>query len=230
MLRLLASSAAIALMSTAAFAADLPLPVEPIPVAPVAPPVYNWTGFYGGIQGGWKWWDISTPAANFVQPDGDSGIIGGYIGANYQWNWAVLGLEADGDWVVDGENTQSCFNPAFDCTAELEWEASLRGRLGVAFDRVLIYATGGAAWAGFQGETQIVATGVDFQDDATLFGWTVGGGLEFAVTNNLLLKGEYRFTDYNEEDMNYDVTYPDVDVDTHAVRFGLAYKFGPMGP
>jgi outer membrane immunogenic protein len=159
MLRLVASAFAIASLSGAAVAADIPAPTIP-PPAPIllspGPIAFNWSGFYFGGHGGWGFGQ-----APFV----DGAVAGGQIGVNWQADAFVIGAEGDGSWVNwDG--------------ADAVGTARLRG--GFAFDRFFVYATGGAA---FQ----------DFEDT----GWVVGGGLEYAITNNWTVGGEYLYYSFD---------------------------------
>jgi outer membrane immunogenic protein len=196
MFRLLASTAAVALISTAAVAADLPLPEEPIPVA-VAGPGFSWTGVYLGAQGGWGW-------ANFLRDTGgaptsdwnpDGGIAGGHIAALYQWNWVVVGLEGDGEWWgIEGDDGGQA---GVTDDVEGNWLASIRGRLGVGIDRILLYGTGGWQWGDV--DIEQTAGGASATLGVTFDGWTAGGGVEYAVTDHFIAGIEYRFTDFDRE-------------------------------
>jgi outer membrane immunogenic protein len=158
----------------------------------------------------------------FIQKD-TSGIMGGgYTGFNFEIapSW-VLGIEGDFSF-TDLDKTVPCNNPAFNCNSGADWTASLRGRVGYAFDRVMIYGTGGVAWLDYNGFTSL--PGVKFKDSETLTGWTVGGGLEWAFTDNLIGRAEYFYADYGKATMQYDVPYP-IDPTTNVVRVGLAWKF-----
>jgi len=79
-------------------------------------------------------------------------------------------------------------------------QGSIRGKIGVAWDRLLIYGTGGVAFGGFSTSFQLVATNVPIFASAnastTRTGWTAGGGIEYAVANNRWVFAEYRFTDF----------------------------------
>ena len=146
MLRLLASASAVALLSTAAYSADFPLPEEPIPEAVVVP-AYDWSGIYLGLQGGWKFgeddYEVTGADTSF---DVDGPMIGGHVGGNMQMGNFVFGVEGDGEWAdVDGTFTAGNGD---EVSTSIDWQASLRGRVGLAWDRLLIYGTGGAAFAG----------------------------------------------------------------------------------
>jgi outer membrane immunogenic protein len=208
---LLASVGAIAIAGSA-FAADLPYRAPP-PVYLPPPPVFTWTGIYLGGQIGYAWGrddsDISTldPAAPFFPVDISlNGVIGGaHAGYNLQIpGWSlfsssgiVIGLEG----TVDGtslDKTVSLFGvPFLSVRSNEAVQGSIRGRLGLAFDRVLIYGTGGAAFAAVKndyalGDPFFLSEGIS----KTRTGWTVGGGLEYAVTNNWSIGAEYRYSDF----------------------------------
>ena len=125
-----------------------------------------------------------------------------------------------------------------------EWQASVRGRGGFTFDRWLVYATGGVAWAGVKAEAiygpgtvlGVVTPGAFFSDRQTLVGATVGGGVEFALTDSVSLGVEYRYSDFGHETFNLGaVPFPagassgvlaDVDLRTHEVTARLNIKLG----
>jgi outer membrane immunogenic protein len=205
----------------AASAADMPVKA-PVRAAPVVVPPFNWTGIYLGINGGWARDNVGTPAANFVQPDTSGGAFGGQVGFNYQWQQLVLGAEFDGDW-LGLKASALCFNPAFTCSTEINDQFSLRGRLGFAVDRFLIYGTGGVAWTTFKGST--ATGGTTFSDSSSRSGWIAGGGVEYAIWNNLIIGAEYLHADYGSHDMNYDTLYPSVKVTTDVVRARLSWLF-----
>jgi outer membrane immunogenic protein len=225
---LLASVGAIALTGSAAFAADLPSRAPP-PVYLPPPPIFTWTGFYIGGQVGGAWgtggssFSAFDPVTDtFVDNSFGSGnpggvIGGGHIGFDYQipgWNWfsssgVVIGVEG----TVDGSSLSKTtvvtlpgiFVNSATLTAQssLDIQGSVRGRLGIAWDRVLIYATGGVAFGGINTDFQLSGVdeaGVPFfastSRSNSRTGWTVGGGIEYALTNNWLIGAEYRFTDF----------------------------------
>jgi outer membrane immunogenic protein len=179
-------------LTAAAVAADLPARTEPLPPAFAPVPIFTWTGFYVGVNAGWGWRDderepvVLAPgpgipaglAGTLVFSDSNDGGFtgGGQIGYNYQIGSFVVGVETDIQWADTDQDQEVLFLPAAGFTGTFvpgvfnsnapEWWGSLRGRLGVAFDRVLVYATGGLAYT----------------DEST--GWVVGGGVEWALPVN----------------------------------------------
>jgi len=222
MLRFLSSAAAIALISTAAVAADLPMPSEPIPEA-VVTSTYNWTGFYIGGHGGFAFEGENDWDGVAINNDLEGWFAGGTVGANWQMNWLVLGVEADGGWSeIDGSDP--CPNPAFTCSTDVDWLGTARGRVGLAWDRFLVYGTGGAAFAGILVEANPQAGGGS--SDETYFGWTAGGGVEIGLWNNFSVKGEYAFYDLGDESATFSGVPLTFNPEFQAVKFGINYRFG----
>ena len=236
--------------ASAASAADLPARTVPMAPAPMiaAIPVFTWTGFYVGAQLGYAWGssDNFAPAgayyvnsAGFLAPfdqgfggNNDSFMAGVHAGYNYQMGSFVVGLEGDVEGLFDNSNDR--FNGilynaagtpvAFSVSANnIDWQGSIRARAGFAFDRAMIYATGGFAFAGVSGG---VSNLIANNGDDTLTGWTLGAGLEYAFTNNLTTRVEYRYTSYDRDDNIFNnVAYSGGSFDFHTVRVGLSYKF-----
>ena len=188
---LLAGVAVAALASAPSFAADLG-PAAP-PQTYVAPPApvagYDWTGFYVGINGGYGWGDFHN-SAGLPLGGGDGGLVGGTLGYNWQFGHFVAGLETDFDWADITKND------GFGDRGRLGYLGTVRGRLGYAFDRVLLYGTGGLAY----GDTHFRQIGVG-SDSQTQLGWTSGGGIEYALWRNISAKIEYRYTDLGRDNV-----------------------------
>ena len=216
-------------MSTGtAFAADLaPQPVEP--AAPVYLP-FSWTGFYVGAQVGYAWGnaDHSVLAGTGTGSSDPDGVVGGvFAGYNYDFHPFVVGVEAD----VEASRAEGdFFNPAGASLAgstDLNWQGSLRARVGYSFDRALIYATAGAAYGNFDFQGgPIPATQGEFSKD--LWGWTAGAGVEYAFTDNIIARLEYRYTDFGSTSgviAPFPVSMTVKDAQFSTVRVGISYKF-----
>lgn len=209
------AAALVAAMPVSAFAADLGVVNTAAPVA-YESPSFSWTGFYLGANVGYSWAEIDdgTFGAGVVFDNEIDGISGGIqAGYNYDFGGFVLGLEADAQ-LANIEETYSFVGG--DVDYGINSFGSVRARAGVAIDRALPYITGGLAWANAEIDTPAGS------DDNTLWGWTIGAGLEYAVADNITVKGEYLYADYDGE------TYFDAfdsDFTTHTVRLGLNYKF-----
>ena len=145
--------------STAALAADLPppppMPRAPATYIPVVPP-YNWTGFYigGNLGAGWTTSGgvSDTFGSTFTSNNNAQFLGGGQVGVNYEfWGGVVVGAEAMFDWLPNNSNTITATAPS-GATASLSinnrWITTATGKLGYAWDRVLLYGKGGGAWVG----------------------------------------------------------------------------------
>jgi len=213
MKKILLASVALFGFAGAASAADLP--VRAAPPAPIiaAVPVFTWTGFYVGVNAGYGWNanDSITVGGVTFDLDDEGGFVGGaQAGYNYQIGSFVVGLEGDIQYADFGGDDRFDFDGdgiLDDDFNTSDWFGTVRARAGVAFDRALIYATGGFAFA----------------DNAT--GWTVGGGLEYAFTNNLSAKIEGLYVNLDQDD-NFPGLDLDNDTEFGVVRAGLNFRFG----
>jgi outer membrane immunogenic protein len=204
----------------------------PPPAATV--PVFSWTGLYLGLNAGWGWnlndASVFVPNIGLVDVTGDDGFVGGgQVGINYQTGWAVIGLEADLQYADLGNERDVAFGNDFIQGGGLDWFSTLRARAGFTFDRALVYATGGFAFGGGSGGNCIIG-GVPLAcgDDNTT-GWTLGGGIEYAITRNITMKleGLYVTLDRAGNDGLFD-TGVLVNRDAYefgVLRGGVNYKF-----
>ena len=237
MKKILLASVALFGFAGAASAADLPMRAAPPAPVIAAAPLFTWTGFYVGGQVGYGWNandnDIVLPTGYVVQSGdfGDSGdgfLAGVHAGYNVQLGSFVVGVEGDiegvfgdddDDLVIVGPGGGVFTDYGFAGNA-LDWQGSIRARAGFAFDRALIYATGGFAFAGISD-----GFGIRGSDD-TITGWTLGAGVEYAFTNNLTTRLEYRYTNFDGGDNFFDnVSLGSNDIEFHTVRAGISYKF-----
>jgi outer membrane immunogenic protein len=221
MKRLCVALIGVATLAGAAAAADLPRPA-PQPYAPPAvyAPVYNWAGFYIGINGGGGFgsssWDL-TGGRNI-----DGGLVGGTAGYNFQFGQAVVGVEGDIDWAdISGSTTNGC---PLGCKTTDSWLSTVRGRLGYAADRFMPYVTGGAAFGNIQATTPGFAGA-----SATNVGWTLGAGLEAALTRNWTGKVEYLYVDLGNFNCGLNcgagMVTDNVSFHTNLLRAGVNYHF-----
>jgi outer membrane immunogenic protein len=222
MKRVLAGIGLVALVAAPAAAADLPgRPYQ----APAYYPQYSWTGFYAGLHGGYGWGDLSGV-------DLSGGFVGGQVGYNWQAGaspW-VFGLEVDSAWANLG-SSNGVAGPGLlvAVDSDVNYIGSFRGRIGYAWDRTLLYATGGVAWANNQ-VTVAVTSGPFFaglSDSKFHVGGTIGAGVEYAFTPYLSGKAEYRYTAYGSESYFGNLGGVKLDIDTHAVMIGANYHFRP---
>jgi outer membrane immunogenic protein len=215
-------------------AADLPPARRPAAVAPVpyAPPVYNWSGFYvgGNLGAGFadsSWTDPFTGAHNTFNKTGFIG--GGQVGANWQINALVLGIEGDFDWTgLKGSGHDSVGNTI---NTNTQWTSTVTGRAGVAFDRLLVYGKGGVAFA-HDNDSLNDIFGSTASASATRTGWTAGAGLEYAFAPNWSAKMEYDYLGFGSETLNLPTagfsTYnSNASLNVQEVKAGINFRFGP---
>jgi outer membrane immunogenic protein len=238
MRNLLLSTVALAALAGQAFAADLPSRKEaPVYVAPA--PVYSWTGFYVGADVGGSWGNANlwVPTAygynDFSHNATNNGVIGGgFVGYNYQINNFVLGVQGEFDGT--GTGNSRWLDPAgrFQASFGQDWIASVDGRLGFAMDRTLFYVIGGGAWTQNTASLTDNWSGYGISRSATRGGYDIGGGIEYAFTNNWTGRIEYRYYNFGTANNTYaDVllpsdTYYRTTLTNNVIRVGLAYKFG----
>lgn len=200
---LLGSAAALAI-STSAFAADAiyEAPAEP-PVAVETVPQFSWAGGYAGILTGYGWADGDVEG--FGTESFDGARLGGFVGYNWDLgNQLVVGLEGDLNYDWNEESVGG-----FDYETGMNWSA--RARVGYAMDRALLFAAGGYTGTNAEGPL----------GDDTLHGWTIGGGVDYALTDRMFTRIEYRYNDFGSGDLGG----TDIDLDQHTVNVGLAVKF-----
>ena len=248
--------AAAATLSATAFAA------EPAPPPPPPPP-FTWTGLYIGGQIGYAWgqdpvfWsgtsnDDETAAGTFG--NSPQGVIGGaHVGYNLQYNpWLVLGIEGSVDGTSLRHTAQVAVNDfvgdtpgSITSTSKADVQGSVRGRIGIAFDRVMVYGTGGVAFTGFN--TTIVDTtgfftgapGTNTTFSDTRAGWTAGAGIEYAITDNWWVRAEYRYSNFGHTtDFPFPGVLPFPDsfvflqhhLTENQVQAGFSYRFDWTAP
>lgn len=243
MKKFLLAGAAIAALATGAQAADLGSARAPI-AAVVAAPVFNWSGVFIGAQIGYGWGNTAVSAFNGVTYNplnsgsyNINGVTGGvHLGYNWQINNIVLGLVTDIEAAgIRGSATAPLGN--MDYRTRLNWQGSTRARLGVAVDRVHLYATGGLAYAGIDYQAFNAAAPVGVGSNSTRLGWTLGVGAEYAITPNWVASLEYRYTDFGRRNVNYafpgsavtNIDSAQFKTTTHTVRVGVSYLFS-TGP
>jgi outer membrane immunogenic protein len=227
-----------AIFSIAAQAADLPSRrIEP---AVPLPPAFTWTGFYVGAQAGWAQTRTElTPGAaiaggaavtSLPSLNRDGAAVGLLVGYNYQIGQLVLGGEIDGSALITGKQRYTALTGDV-ITAHTNWVGSARLRVGYAFDRFMIYATGGLALAA--PKSTVTGTGYSYgAGDSTRFGWTLGAGAEYAITNNWIAGLEYRYSQFQDDTYTYPVGVGGLGIvgfkqqlSTNQVIGRLLYKF-----
>ncbi|MCX8570893.1 outer membrane protein [Aminobacter sp. MET-1] len=206
-----------------------------------APAAFVWTGGYVGLQAGYAWGtsdavlrNLGTPQSHFpLDPDGR--LLGVYAGYNHQFSSSVvLGAEADLTYARIRSGTVELFDDASGgviagntADADLKWTGAIRARAGYALDRFLPYVTAGVAFGRYEATPDYMSTPA-LPGSKTQTGWTIGAGVDHAVTDKIVARLDYRFVDLGHA--TYGITgFPShdtrVDLKTHDFRLGVAYKF-----
>jgi outer membrane immunogenic protein len=237
--RIIAFAAVLMTAGTAA-AADLPFKAPPM-----LQPVNIWSGFYLGLNLGGGWGNATMDfgfggAPTFASVDNSmSGLAGGgQVGFNWQSGPAVLGVEADFQWTgMKGSLVAPCppgicAGLAASFTQKMPWFGTARGRLGYADGGWMIYVTGGYAYARLEENASATAGAVtvNLSRDQNRHGWTLGGGIEVALSRNWSAKAEYLYLDLGSKDGSWTITglptlNDSTDLRANIVRGGVNYRF-----
>jgi outer membrane immunogenic protein len=245
-------------LATAASAADMPVPAAPAYYPPVYRPViYDWTGFYGGghVGGGLLEDKVTTTTTTALQPAGVvtnvspfSVIAGGQIGVNYQIQQIVLGAEGTFTWSnISGTQVTTSQPPVSlpsfseTSTSTPRWYATATGKLGFAANDFLFYAKGGAAWMSVN-YTQAATIGSGNVSSQTIsdtrIGFTVGGGVEYGITENLSGRVEYDYLNFGTKTYTFGnlntsvgpmVLPVSIKSSTQLISAGINYRFNWAG-
>lgn len=204
-------------------------------------------GFYFGVTGGYGFGeadvkgdllrDHSIPSSQVVSEDGkgdlEGGMIGGLVGFDYALgNGLVIGAVGDLSWLNATGNADvepSVINLTgsdYDVDASLSWLGTLRGRVGFEMGDVLVYGTGGLAFGGVDADLSVSGSGEINSDSNTQVGWTVGAGVNYMATDNVMLGVEYLYVDLGEGSYKFgDTGEADIDLNMSIVRGTVSFKF-----
>jgi len=167
---------------------------------PMIAAVYDWSGFYIGLNGGWgsshKCWDANTVGGTFLGAagchDATGGVAGGQVGYRWQSSAWVFGLEAQGDWANLRGSNVNLITTGFTDKSRINAFGLFTGQVGYAWNNVLLYVKGGAAVTGDRfNETTVANVLAASTGDQTRWGGTVGVGLEYGFTPNWSAALEY---------------------------------------
>ena len=210
-----------------------------VKASPAEAGALSWTGFYLGGNAGYGLGHSDGTFANAggffpvpydIYPDGITG--GGFVGYNYQLERWVLGVE--GDWQrtsASASDDQTIAGTSYQYTinSEIKQLGSLRIRFGYAVDRWLVFMTGGWAWGDISTDYRHTGDTSPFYSNEFIGdGWTVGTGIEYAITNNWLARVEYRYSDLGTSsytDRSTNSSEKENSVSINDIRLGLAFKF-----
>ena len=212
---------------------------------PVVAPIYDWTGFYIGGNGGWgqsrNCWDF-VDAAGFAVASGcrerSGGLAGGQIGYRWQAGTWVFGLEAQGDW-ADLSNTRiSLFDPFFSTRTQTDAIGLFTGQIGYAWNAALFYVKGGAAVTSNRFSILDTLTGIELASaSSTRWGGVVGVGFEYGFAPNWSFGVEYDHLFMGDANNSFSVVNPinaaflnnRISQDVDMVTLRLNYRFGGYG-
>lgn len=222
-------------LAAPAFAADLPARTYTKAPPPLPAPIYDWTGFYIGGNGGWGEsrncvdLDIAGVFDRDACLNKSGGLIGGQVGYRWQMGQFVVGLEAQGDWADISNSHISIFNSDIITTSKLDGLGLFTGQLGYTWGPSLLYVKGGAAVTSNRFTIADTVTLAAFDINTTRWGGTIGVGFEYLVTPNWSIGVEYDHLFMGHADNSFFVgpvlgDRISQDVDMVTARFN--YKFG----
>ncbi|MCI0735566.1 MAG: outer membrane beta-barrel protein [Beijerinckiaceae bacterium] len=243
--RLAGATAGLLLTATSPFAADLAPP--PLPPPPV--PVFTWTGFELGVHVGGGTGRTTVDLPPFRASYGTSGVFGGiHVGFNYQLMGPIV-VGVQGEYNFAGVTGSSTGIPLNYLSTGIRQFGSVDGRIGLAFNRLLIYAIGGFAYADIRNQIlcgpaqclgfPILPVTRDFA--ANRYGFDIGGGLEYNLWGNWTARAEYRYYNWGSlgfADAGFSAPLAIIQIPNHRSheymhtgRLGLTYKFAwPSAP
>ena len=213
--------AAVVGVAGAASAADIYQAPPPISSPIYAPtPIYDWTGAYIGLSGGYSWGQSKASTGSAFDIPLNGWLAGGQIGANWMLsNNIVLGIEGDIAWT----GQKGSIGPGPTVTQSLDWLGTVRGRVGIAMNNVMPYVTGGFAAGGGTRTTDIGGQTAK----ATHTGYVLGGGVEWGFAQNWTAKLEYQYVNLGAKTYTFAFPppSPSVGITDHIVKVGVNYKF-----
>jgi outer membrane immunogenic protein len=200
----------------------------PPPTDDLRPATYDWSGMYVGASVGGTCFDGSADLAGtpyIAGPMDDCGYkASAHAGYNFQMDHMVFGIESDlGYTNLSGHNSTTASDLGQD------WSGGVKGRFGYAMDNTLIYGLAGYSMARAQYSEYIALPPSTTQQEKWHHGWSVGMGVEHAITDVIRLRGEYAFTKFNTKSYTTNCGAGcSVDGDfgnVHAFSLGVSYAF-----
>ena len=230
MKKLLLTTTALVVLASPALAADLAARPYTKAPPPVMAAIYDWSGFYLGVNAGGGWthntWDV-VGGGREGSHDSSGGTIGGQVGYRWQMGQFVFGVEAQGNWAdFSGDNQSALFGTRN--RTKTDAFGLFTGQVGYAFNNVLVYAKGGAAITSNTYTITNAATGAFLgSNDNTRWGGVVGAGLEYGFAPNWSLGVEYDHLFMDRQTVSFGALGSDSikqDADLFTAR--LNYRFG----
>jgi outer membrane immunogenic protein len=201
---------------------------------------FNWSGVYVGAHAGYGWGDVDAsyddpfdlfpPGQGEADYTADGGLLGVQAGYNWQVSSLVLGVEADVSYLNLDETVDAGFDEGTygvnTYSTEIDWLATVRGRVGYAMNRTLLFATAGAAFADVRHIYAQESFSYRAEVDETAAGYVLGAGIEHAFTDNVSVQLQYQFVDFGDETIDYgDTTSTNFDIQLHLLKLGINYHF-----
>ncbi|MDX8521154.1 outer membrane protein [Mesorhizobium dulcispinae] len=206
-------------MRAVIFAMVVSATVSPVLAADLEQPIpaelpYSWTGFYAGVNAGAAFdmskFDNTADPNRFLQPVPNmnfsgTGFLGGvHVGYNYQMGNYVVGVEGSADLGTLDDKAKTPVAPLGSGFIELKqkWLASIAGRIGYAYDRFLVYGTGGVAFTSYGVNTDdsfFIGHFTHSYNDNTRVGWTIGAGVEYAIDPKWTIGVDYKYYDFGSK-------------------------------
>jgi outer membrane immunogenic protein len=226
MKKLLLTTVSALAFSVPAMAADV---VEPAP--------FDWTGPYVGVNVGATIFDDNLDLSGGLIPGQLSGgdgsetdvTFGAQVGYNFQTDNLLLGIEGDFNYLNADDDLLLTGKGGAKWESDHDWFATIRARAGLVSDQTLFYITGGVAFLDSSYELTDLAFGASEGDDDTLVGWTNGGGVEYAFSEDWSAKIEYLYADFGSVDEKVSgglgTFKGSADPELHVIRAGLNYHF-----
>jgi outer membrane immunogenic protein len=193
--------------------------------------VTRWSGFYAGFNAGLTTGNTDSSLHHLTfDYDVNGALYGGQVGWLGQWGNVVAGIEG----TYSGSNVQGSdagclvIGIGINCHRDLNWLATVVGRAGIAYDRVLFYGLAGVAWGDVESRVNIFNPALgSISGSATHTGWTAGFGMEWALSNRVSARIEYAHIDLGDETHRLGGHIPlDVGLEMDTIKLGVNIKFG----
>lgn len=193
-------------------------------VAP-EPACRDWSGFYIGAHAGWLWANIDADSddVDFNNSlNGDGFVGGGLVGANFQSDCVVFGVEGDIGW-ADANGNNHIDDLETDLDIDTGTNAHIRARLGWSADNFMPFIAGGASYFELDHHS-------DFDDGTNnQWGWNIGAGVDWAVSDLFILRAEYIYSDFSNASFDINGNDFDLDINSSTVRAAVIWNFGGLG-
>ncbi len=188
------------------------------------PPAFTWTGFYVGGNAALGFGGFSRPGATYFGSSPFGGAFGLTLGYNYQSGNLLVGAEGDYAWshIADENNSVAA---GFAGTGVINNIDTIRARVGYVYNRAVFYGTGGYAGADVRGALNASAPPAGFDQIRYVNGFTLGAGIEYAITPHITAKAEYLYASFGSAGYFGAPYATKTSADLNLLRGGVNYKF-----